>query len=172
MPKLDIATRNIVIGRHQVNELQNAVARFYNVHRSAISRLLQRYQQSGSTADRERSGRPRITWAAQYRYIRIKVNSSTSCVRPSVVVSKIPLRRFIAGRICGDKTSSLYRSALRLPGMCTSWIFRAYDVAPHIITFSAEIVDLKDAVPCKTPCLSSFPGEVPGCSDIGLLMWS
>jgi len=39
MPKLDITTRSIVIGRHYVSELQNAVGRFYNVHRSTISRL-------------------------------------------------------------------------------------------------------------------------------------
>jgi hypothetical protein len=34
------------------------------------------------------------------------------------------LRRVIAGSMCGVKTSSLYRAALRLPGMCTSWVFR------------------------------------------------
>ena len=70
MPRLDTATRNIVIDRLQAGETQNAVARLYNVQRSKISRLLQRYQQSGSTADRQRSGRPRITSAAQDRYIR------------------------------------------------------------------------------------------------------
>jgi hypothetical protein len=38
---------------------------------------------------------------------------------------KTSLRRFIAGSMCGVKTSSLYRAALRLPGMCTSWVFWA-----------------------------------------------
>ena len=71
MPRLDTATRNIVIGRLQASETQHAVARLYNVHRNTISRLLQRYQQSGSTDDCQRSGRPRITSAAQYRYIRV-----------------------------------------------------------------------------------------------------
>ena len=33
---------------------------------------------------------------------------------------KTSLRRFIAGSMCGVKTSSLYRAALRLPWMCTS----------------------------------------------------
>jgi IS30 family transposase len=42
MQRLDTATRNIVIGRLQAGESQNAVTRFYNVHRSTISRLLQR----------------------------------------------------------------------------------------------------------------------------------
>jgi hypothetical protein len=40
MQRLDTATRNIVIGCLQAGELQNAVARLYNVHRSTISRLL------------------------------------------------------------------------------------------------------------------------------------
>ena len=65
------ATRNIVIGRLHAGESQNTVARLYNVQRSTISRILQRYQKSGSTADRHRSGRPRITSAAQNRYIRV-----------------------------------------------------------------------------------------------------
>jgi transposase len=71
MPRLDAATRNIVIGRLQAGELQNAVARLYNIHRNTISRLLQWNQQSGSTADRQRSGRPSITSAVQDRYIRV-----------------------------------------------------------------------------------------------------
>jgi transposase len=56
MPRLDTATRNIVIGRLQAGDIHNAVARLFNVHRSTISGLLQRYRQSGSTADRQRSG--------------------------------------------------------------------------------------------------------------------
>ena len=52
MPGLDTSTRNIVIGRLKAGESQNAVARLYNVHRVTISRLLQWYQQSSSTADR------------------------------------------------------------------------------------------------------------------------
>ena len=90
MPKLDIATRNIVIGRHQVSELQNAFARFYNVHRSTISRLLQRYQQSGSTADRERSGRPMITSEAQDRYIRVLHLGNRTSKRNSIKCPSSP----------------------------------------------------------------------------------
>jgi hypothetical protein len=40
-------------------------------HWITISRLLQRYQQFGSTADRQCSGQPSITSAAQDRYIRV-----------------------------------------------------------------------------------------------------
>lgn len=71
MPRLDAATRNIAIGRIEAGESQNAVARTYNVHRSTISRLWRRYQQLGTTTDRLRSGRPRVTTRAQDRYIRL-----------------------------------------------------------------------------------------------------
>ena len=37
---------------------------------------------------------------------------------------KTSLRRFIADSMCGVKTSYLYRVALRLTLMCTSWVFR------------------------------------------------
>jgi IS30 family transposase len=96
--RIDTATRNIVIGRLQTGEIQNAVARLYNVHRSTISRLLQRYQQSGSTADRQRSGRPRITSAVQDRCIRVfhqtsllwrsTETSASTCKGPMVQHSK------------------------------------------------------------------------------------
>jgi hypothetical protein len=56
MPRLDAAIRNIAIWRQETGESQNAVAARYNVHRSMMSRLWQRYQQSGSTNDGSRSG--------------------------------------------------------------------------------------------------------------------
>ena len=73
MPRLDTATRNIVIGRLQAGESHNAVARLYNVHRSTISRLMQRYKQSDSTADRQRSVRPRIPSVAEVQSAAVSV---------------------------------------------------------------------------------------------------
>ena len=71
MPRLDAAIRNIVIGRRlETGESQNAVAARYDVHRNMISRLRQRYQQSGSKNNGPRSGRPRITNSIEDRYIR------------------------------------------------------------------------------------------------------
>ena len=61
MPKLDTATRNIAIGRLQAVESQNEVARTLNLNQSTISRLWNKFQQTGSTNDRQRRGRPRIT---------------------------------------------------------------------------------------------------------------
>ena len=71
MPRLDADIRNIAIGGLETAESQNAVAARYNVHRSMMSRLWQRYQQSGSTNDGSRSGCPRITHPVEYRYIRV-----------------------------------------------------------------------------------------------------
>jgi transposase len=67
MPKLDIATRNIAIGRLQAVESQNEVARTLNVNQSTISMVWNKFQQTGSTNDRHRSGRPRITTPGQDR---------------------------------------------------------------------------------------------------------
>jgi transposase len=92
MPRLDTATRNIVIGRLQAGDLHNAVARLFNVHRSTISGLLQRYRQSGSTADRQRSGRPRITSAAQDLYIR-ELNLRNQTVTARETASNVPSLR-------------------------------------------------------------------------------
>uniref|UniRef100_A0A674BTZ1 Transposase Tc1-like domain-containing protein n=1 Tax=Salmo trutta TaxID=8032 RepID=A0A674BTZ1_SALTR len=46
------------------------VARAINCNVRTVRRLRQRYRETGRTADRPRSGRPRVTTAAQDRYIR------------------------------------------------------------------------------------------------------
>ena len=71
MPRLDSATRNIIIGQLQAGISQSEVARTVNVNQSTISRLWSRFQQTGTTNDRPRSGRPRITTRRQDRYIRV-----------------------------------------------------------------------------------------------------
>lgn len=50
---------------------QSAVARALQVNRSTISRLYARIRQTGTSADRPRSGRPRVTTPRQDRYIRL-----------------------------------------------------------------------------------------------------
>ena len=71
MQRLDPATRNIAIGRLQAGESQNEVARTLNANQSTISRLWNRFQQTCSTNNYQRSGRPRITTPGQYPYIRV-----------------------------------------------------------------------------------------------------
>lgn len=50
---------------------QSAVAAHFRVHRSTISRLYERLRTTGTTNDRPRSGRPRVTSRRQDRYIRL-----------------------------------------------------------------------------------------------------
>ena len=69
MWRLDPTTRNVGIGRFQAGQSQNDVARTLNVNLSTISRLWNRLQQTGSSNDRPRSGRPCITTPGKDRYI-------------------------------------------------------------------------------------------------------
>jgi len=68
MPRLDPATRDIVIVRPQAGQSQNGVARTLNVNQSTISWLWNRFQQTGSSNDRSRSGKHRITTPWKDRY--------------------------------------------------------------------------------------------------------
>jgi hypothetical protein len=78
---------------------------------------------------------------------------------------KTSLQRSIAGSMCGVKTSSLCRTALRLPWMCTSWFFGVGYGTSHHHTSSAEIVDFKDAVPCEP----LIPASLDTCTTISFL---
>jgi transposase-like protein len=86
MPRLNLATRNIVIGRLQAGQSQNKVARTLNVNQSTISRLWNRFLQTGSSIDLPRSGRPRIASPGPDLYIRVfhirnrTVSASTAAV--------------------------------------------------------------------------------------------
>lgn len=72
MPRLTDAERNNAIGRLEVGVTQQAVARHFGVSRQTIAALWTRYHNTQSVNDRPRSGRPRVTTAAQDRYIRVR----------------------------------------------------------------------------------------------------
>ena len=72
MAPLRAAARENAIGRLQAGQRQADVAHALNVSQSTISRLWNRFRQSGSTADAPRSGRPRVTTPAQDRFIRLR----------------------------------------------------------------------------------------------------
>jgi transposase len=72
MPGLSEDQHNNAISQLQAGETQTHVSRVLNVSQSNISRLWDRYQQQGSTHDRPRSGRPRVTTPAQDRHIRLR----------------------------------------------------------------------------------------------------
>lgn len=71
MPRLNEAQRNQAVGMIRAGVSQNEVSRRFGVHRNTISALWRRYQQSGNTRDRRRSGRPRVTSLRQDTYIRV-----------------------------------------------------------------------------------------------------
>ena len=67
MPRLSKPERDRAIGMLQAGRGCLAVARVFGVHRSTITRLAERYHATGSSNDRPRTGRPRVTTAAQDR---------------------------------------------------------------------------------------------------------
>ena len=71
MPPLRAAARENTIGRLQAGQRQADVAHALNVSQSTISKLWNRFRQSGSTADAPRSGRPRVATPAKDRFIRL-----------------------------------------------------------------------------------------------------
>ena len=106
MPRLDPATRNIAIGRLQAGESQNEVARTLNVNHSTISRLWSRFQQTGSTNNRQRSGRPRIITPGQDRYILI-FHLPNRTVAASTTAVGIPGLRGISSQIVHNGFDSM-----------------------------------------------------------------
>ena len=69
MPRLSDIDRGRAIGMLDAGMRIRAVATALHVHESSISRLRNRYTTTGRTADRPRSGRPRVTTDRQDRYI-------------------------------------------------------------------------------------------------------
>ncbi|XP_046577165.1 uncharacterized protein LOC124285066 [Haliotis rubra] len=70
MPRLTAEQRERAIGTIQMGASRGHVARTFGCSTTAISNLIQRFQQTGQTRDRPRSGRPRITTAQENQYIR------------------------------------------------------------------------------------------------------
>ena len=66
-----IEQRARAIGMVQAGADQNVVARQLGVHKSTISRLVQKFRQTNTVNDRPRSGRPRATTLRQDRTIRL-----------------------------------------------------------------------------------------------------
>jgi hypothetical protein len=102
MPRLDPATRNIAIDRLQVGDSQNEVARTLNVNHRTISRPWNRFQQTGSTNNSQRSGRPRITTPGQDQYIRI-FHLPNRTIAASITGAGIPGLRRISSQIVHNR---------------------------------------------------------------------
>ena len=97
MPRLDNSTRERAIGMLQAGATQVDVARRYNVARITIYRLWQRYLTTNTTADRPRSGRPRVTTPRHDRFIRL-CHLRNRFETPSHTASVIPGMRRISPR--------------------------------------------------------------------------
>ena len=69
MPRLSPEERERALGMIDAGVSQYRVARTFNVNRCTISRLIERFNATGVTRDRPRTGQPRVTQARTYRYI-------------------------------------------------------------------------------------------------------
>ena len=70
MPSVPAHLRERALGMLQGGMRTADVARAINCYVRTVRCLRQRYSETGWTADRPRSGRPRVTTPAQDRYIR------------------------------------------------------------------------------------------------------
>lgn len=71
MPRLNENDRLRAIGMLEAGMTQSFVTRHFGVHRNTVYALWRRYQQFGTTRDRPRSGRPRVTTRQQDNHIRL-----------------------------------------------------------------------------------------------------
>jgi transposase len=101
MPSLNEAQRKNAIGRLKAGESQTAVVRVFNVSQTTISRRWDRCQQNGSTRYLPRSGRPRVTTAAQDRYIQLRYLREQFTTATSTA-SAIPGVRRISDQTVGN----------------------------------------------------------------------
>jgi hypothetical protein len=72
MPRLSQELRERAIGMLQANMNVTGVARTLGYKRLAIHRLRRRFQMTGSTKDRPRPGRSKVTSPADDRFIRLR----------------------------------------------------------------------------------------------------
>ena len=71
MPRLNETDRWRAVGMIEAGVHHTDVARQFGVHRNTVDALWRRYQQFGTTRDRPRSERPRVTSNRQDMYIRV-----------------------------------------------------------------------------------------------------
>lgn len=71
MPRLSLLDKARVIGQLQAGVHQNLVSQNFGISQSTVSRLRQKYRETGEVKDRPRSGRPRVTTPVEDRYIRV-----------------------------------------------------------------------------------------------------
>ena len=105
MPRLRVELGERAICMLEAGMAARAVARRLNVHESTISRLRSRYQETNSTRDRARTGRPRVT-PAQDNHIRLRHlrNRQLTAASTARVTSKPTTPEFVSTQcvdVCG-----------------------------------------------------------------------
>ncbi|XP_071085121.1 uncharacterized protein [Haliotis cracherodii] len=70
MLRLTVEQRQRAIGMLEMGATHDHVARIMGCAKRTIGRLVTRYRQTGRTADRPRSGRPKVTAPQENRYLR------------------------------------------------------------------------------------------------------
>ena len=89
MPRLSDSDRNRIIGEIRAGIKPSEIALRYNIHRSSVYRLMNKFTQDGDVVDRPRSGRPRITDARGDRAMLIEnrrnpFRSAAETARPTI----------------------------------------------------------------------------------------
>lgn len=111
MPRLSANQREQAIGRLQAGQHAQVVANAFNVHVSTIHRLQHRYNTTNTTADRDRSGRPRVTTPRQDRFIhrqhlRDRFRPASVTARETIGAGRRPIsadtvrRRLTTNNLC------------------------------------------------------------------------
>ena len=110
MPRLTSVERERAVGMLQSGLRPTDIARRLNVSHTTITRLRQRLQETGTTRDRPRSGRPSVTLPIQDRHIRLVHLRNRQ--RPATVTA-----REIRGRHNDRISAQTVRNRLRRFGL-------------------------------------------------------
>ena len=97
-PGMTFEQRERAIGTLTAGMSATDIARYFQRHESTISRLLNRFQQSGNVADRPRSGRPRKTTSREDCFLT--TSSGHNRFLSSRKLGRL-LRNATDARVCG-----------------------------------------------------------------------
>ena len=119
MPRLTQESRDQAVGMLMAGMSEAAVAQHFRVARSTINRLRKRKSQTGSTRVRPRPGQPRVTTAAQDRYIRLthlreKFQNAVETAADTVGCHGRPVHSRMIRRRLRESGLRPYRSCTRL----------------------------------------------------------
>lgn len=103
MPRLSLQEREQAIGRLNAGQLPRIIANDFNCSARTIQLLRERYNSTGSTDDRPRSGRPHVTTPRQDRAIvrqhkQNRFATASTTARNTIGIHRRPISRQTVGR--------------------------------------------------------------------------